>query len=283
MTGENGHHHEINRKTRTATSLAVLLLLCLPGCPAHAAKPAGAGAEAHDAASLATVKNPERGWFVSPGVGALLGQGTFRSFGSYDTHFGYALTLSAGYRFNALLALEASASAGHTVLTAMDCCPYWLSEDLGRSYVPAIGKKGWDYGDLESGVSLRRCSLQLDFNLLGLLPGCGAGLWRAELSPRVSLFSTAATLSGQGSAEGTQLERTYERQHHLGLGGQLSASRRLTDRLDLGIYTELDCLTGGRIDRIPVHCHKSNFVFGGGLRLVWNISAKTLKRDTAYE
>lgn len=286
MAGTDGHHHEIGKKTRTAASVAVLLLLCLMARPAHAAQPADTAAAAHDAgphAASATVRSPERGWFVSPGIGTLLGQGTFRSFGSCDTHFGYALTLSAGYRFSTLLALEVSASAGHTVLTAMDCCRYWLSEDLGRSFVPVIGKKGWDYGELESGVSLRRYSLQLDFNLLGLLPGGGPDLWRAELSPRLSLFSTAATLSGPGSVDGAMLERTCGRQRHLGLGGQLSATRRLTDRFDIGIYTDIDCLTGSRIDRIPVHCHKSNFVFGGGLRLVWNISATTPKRDTAYE
>ncbi len=290
-------------KTHTATLFAVLLSLCLPVGQSAAASPEASedegctvesqAAPSHASDTPTPAPSPEsgnrtparadRGWTLSLGGGTLMGQGTFRSFGSDATHIGYGLTLSGGYRFNPLVALELSATLGSIVLTTMDCCPYWLSADLERYFTPPLGEAGWYYTDLESQVCLQRYALQADFNLAPLLlRGCGSP-WTLNLSPRISAVSTTATLSGPRSGDGSLLEKGYGRQWHLGLGGELSASRRLTDALDLGVYVGMDCLTGGRLDRIPVHCHKSNFVFDAGLRLSWNIFGKSATHNGSLD
>lgn len=89
-------------------------------------------------------KAPQRKWFLGISGGSVLGQGTFRSLGSYSTHFGYELSLHGGYRFNDLLTIEATVTVGHQSQTAMDCCQYWLSStDLSRYFAPVIDERGW--------------------------------------------------------------------------------------------------------------------------------------------
>ncbi len=220
-------------------------------------------------------KYPQRGFILGISGGTVLGQGTFRSLGSYSKHFGYELSLYGGYRFNNLLTIEATVTIGHQSQTAMDCCQYWLSStNLSRYFAPVIDERGWYYRDLESRTSWQRYALQLDINLLDLFPHGEDQAWRIELSPRISAFSTLTTLSGPLSDGSGRLEQEYDRQWHLGLGGQLCVSHKISGNIGIGLYIGLDCLGGKRFDRIPVHCHKSNLIYDGGLRLTWLISKK---------
>lgn len=285
MSGKNSN----NTSKRTVALAAALALLCLLAAegknevPAHAA-----GTSVKDVTlvpsdttkTLSPEKRLTRGWFIGLGGGTVLGQGTFRSLGSHATHFGHELSLSGGHRFSNLLAIEATASAGWQTQTAMDCCPYWLSINGTRYFAPLIDEKGWYYRDLESRTSWQRYALQLNINLLALSPHDKDRGWRLELSPRISALSTLTTLSGTPSDDSDRLERKYDRQWHPGIGGQLCASHRINDSLDIGFYIGIDCLGGERFDRIPVHCHKSNLFYDGGLRLTWLIARKSQKHGS---
>ena len=54
---------------------------------------------------------------------------------------------------------------------------------------------------------------------------------------------------------------------HLGYGADLQVGYQLTSCLKLGIYSGLTRLTGERMDGMPEHLHKNNFVWESGIRL----------------
>jgi hypothetical protein len=54
---------------------------------------------------------------------------------------------------------------------------------------------------------------------------------------------------------------------HLGYGADLQVGYQLTSCLKLGIYSGLTRLTGERVDGMPEHLHKNNFVWESGVRL----------------
>lgn len=252
-----------NKKKRKIAQVASLVILFfMTGTAAIASE------------KILETENAGRGFFAGIGGGTVLGQGTFRSLGSYATHFGYELSGHGGYRLNDLLSIEAAVTAGKQSQTTMDCCQYWLSTDHTRYFAPIIDEKGWYYRYLESCTSWQRYSLQLDINLLALFTEKRE--WRMELAPRISAFSTLTMIRGPLSDGSGRLEQGCGRQWHLGLGGQLCASHKIGDRMELGLYLGIDCLGGERFDRIPVHCHKSNLIYDGGLRLTWFFQKKSL-------
>lgn len=69
---------------------------------------------------------------------------------------------------------------------------------------------------------------------------------------------------------------------HLGYGADLQVGYQLTSCLKLGIYSGLTRLTGERMDAMPEHLHKNNFVWESGIRLGISF-AKTKKKNIAVE
>lgn len=64
---------------------------------------------------------------------------------------------------------------------------------------------------------------------------------------------------------------------HLGYGASLQAGYQLTSNLNLGIYSGLTRLSGERMDGMPEHLHKNNFVWESGIRLGISFSKKKNK------
>ena len=64
---------------------------------------------------------------------------------------------------------------------------------------------------------------------------------------------------------------------HLGYGADLQVGYQLTSCLKLGIYSGLTRLTGERMDGMPEHLHKNNFVWESGVRLGIYLSKKKNK------
>lgn len=64
---------------------------------------------------------------------------------------------------------------------------------------------------------------------------------------------------------------------HLGYGADLQVGYQLTSCLKLGIYSGLTRLTGERMDGMPEHLHKNNFVWESGVRLGINLTKKKNK------
>jgi len=64
---------------------------------------------------------------------------------------------------------------------------------------------------------------------------------------------------------------------HLGYGADLQVGYQLTSCLKLGIYSGLTRLTGERMDGMPEHLHKNNFVWESGIRLGISFSKKKNK------
>ena len=57
----------------------------------------------------------------------------------------------------------------------------------------------------------------------------------------------------------------------------LQAAYRITDHLNLGIYTGITYLTGSPLDGMPEHLHQANYIWESGLRLGWFFPTKTRK------
>ena len=69
---------------------------------------------------------------------------------------------------------------------------------------------------------------------------------------------------------------------HLGYGADLQVGYQLTSCLKLGIYSGLTRLTGERMDGMPEHLHKNNFVWESGIRLGISF-AKAKKKNVDVE
>lgn len=68
---------------------------------------------------------------------------------------------------------------------------------------------------------------------------------------------------------------------YLGYGASLQAGYQLTSNLNLSIYCGLTRLSGERMDGMPEHLHKNNFVWESGIRL--GISFVKTKKETLME
>lgn len=49
----------------------------------------------------------------------------------------------------------------------------------------------------------------------------------------------------------------------------VQAGYRITDHLNLGIYTGITYLTGSPLDGMPEHLHNANCIWESGIRLNW--------------
>lgn len=202
-------------------------------------------------------------WYVAVAGGTSLGQATFRSLADADSHWGILLGVSGGCQVNRLLGIEVSFTAGRQSQTALDCDPYWLSDYGERYFAPVIDELGHYYRDLRARTTWERLALQANFDVLAAMTANNS-CWSLNVSPQLS----AVTTQTKHLAE--DYDHEFDRQWHLGLGGQVALGYRLSTAVSMQLYGGITCLTGGRFDNIPVHGHKSNLIYEGGLRLSYH-------------
>ena len=209
----------------------------------------------------------ERGWYAGLSGGTSFGQATFRSITESKTNVGAQFGVFGGYQFSRLLSVEALATMGGQKQTSLDCDPFWLATDGAFTFAPVLGKQGNYYRDLEAKTRWMRLGLQANFDVLSLLTK-PTTRWSVTLSPQVSAVTTRTKHLATG------YEQEFDRQWHLGLGGQAAVGYRVAKNVGLQLYGGITCLTGDRFDNIPEHCHKSNLIYEAGLKLSYHFGKK---------
>ena len=223
------------------------------------------------------VLTPSQGWYVGIEGGMPFGFSTFSSFGHDKTHLGWAAGLYGGYRFNSIFSAELSAKYGEMNLSAQDCCierNYWLGSDGVLYNAGVLGMDSWEYANLKSHVRMGRYGARVNVNLLGLFHKTANSRWDLAVSPHIYAVTTKADI--QTIADDAKVMKGSTN-WHLGYGADLQVGYQLTSCLKLGIYSGLTRLTGERMDGMPEHLHKNNFVWESGVRLGINLSKKKNK------
>ena len=223
------------------------------------------------------VLTPSQGWYVGIEGGMPFGFSTFSSFGHDKTHLGWAAGLYGGYRFNSIFSAELSAKYGEMNLSAQDCCVernYWLGSDGVLYNAGVLGMDSWEYADLKSHVRMGQYGARVNVNLLGLFHQTANSRWDLAVSPHIYAVTTKADIQTISDDAKVMNGSTN---WHLGYGADLQVGYQLTSCLKLGIYSGLTRLTGERMDGMPEHLHKNNFVWESGVRLGINLSKKKNK------
>ena len=222
-----------------------------------------------------------KGWYLGVDGGLPFGLSTFSSFGHDKTHLGWAAGIYGGYRFNPIFSAELSARYGEVNLSAQDCCVernYWLGSDGMLYKASVLGMDSWEYAQLKSHVRMGWYGARVHVNLLGLLSNTAHSRWTVAVSPHLYAVTTCADI--QTLADNAEVMKGSTR-WHLGYGASLQAGYQLTSNLNLGIYSGLTRLSGERMDGMPEHLHKNNFVWESGIRL--GISFAKTKKETLME
>jgi len=215
-----------------------------------------------------------KGWYLGVDGGLPFGLSTFSSFGHDKTHLGWAAGIYGGYRFNPIFSAELSARYGEVNLSAQDCCVernYWLGSDGMLYKASVLGMDSWEYAQLKSHVRMGWYGARVHVNLLGLLRNTAHSRWTVAVSPHLYAVTTFADI--QTLADHAEVMKGSTR-WHLGYGASLQAGYQLTSNLNLGIYSGLTRLSGERMDGMPEHLHKNNFVWESGIRLGISFSKK---------
>ena len=218
-----------------------------------------------------------KGWYLGMDGGLPFGLSTFSSFGHDKTHLGWAAGIYGGYRFNPIFSAELSARYGEVNLSAQDCCVernYWLGSDGMLYKASVLGMDSWEYAQLKSHVRMGWYGARVHLNLLGLLRNTAHSRWTVAVSPHLYAVTTCADI--QTLADHAEVKKGSTR-WHLGYGASLQAGYQLTSNLNLGIYSGLTRLSGERMDGMPEHLHKNNFVWESGIRLGISFSKKKNK------
>ena len=218
-----------------------------------------------------------KGWYLGVDGGLPFGLSTFSSFGHDKTHLGWAAGIYGGYRFNPIFSAELSARYGEVNLSAQDCCVernYWLGSDGMLYKASVLGMDSWEYAQLKSHVRMGWYGTRVHVNLLGLLRNTAHSRWTVAVSPHLYAVTTCADI--QTLADHAEVMKGSTR-WHLGYGASLQAGYQLTSNLNLGIYSGLTRLSGERMDGMPEHLHKNNFVWESGIRLGISFSKKKNK------
>lgn len=218
-----------------------------------------------------------KGWYLGVDGGLPFGLSTFSSFGHDKTHLGWAAGIYGGYRFNPIFSAELSARYGEVNLSAQDCCVernYWLGSDGILYKAGVLGMDSWEYAQLKSHVRMGWYGARVHVNLLGLLRNTAHSRWTVAVSPHLYAVTTCADI--QTLADHAEVMKGSTR-WHLGYGASLQAGYQLTSNLSLGIYSGLTRLSGERMDGMPEHLHKNNFVWESGIRLGISFSKKKNK------
>ena len=227
-------------------------------------------------------KTISQGWYVGIEGGMPFGFSTFSSFGHDKTHLGWAAGLYGGYRFNSIFSAELSAKYGEMNLSAQDCCVernYWLGSDGMLYKAGVLGMDSWEYANLKSHVRMGWYGARVNINLLGLFHQTANSRWDLAVSPHIYAVTTKADI--QTIADDAKVMKGSTN-WHLGYGADLQVGYQLTSCLKLGIYSGLTRLTGERMDGMPEHLHKNNFVWESGIRLGISF-AKAKKKNVAVE
>lgn len=220
---------------------------------------------------------PSQGWYVGIEGGMPFGFSTFSSFGHDKTYIGWAAGLYGGYRFNSIFSAELSAKYGEMNLSAQDCCVernYWLGSDGMLYNAGVLGMDSWEYANLKSHVRMGQYGARVNINLLGLFHQTADSRWDLAVTPHIYAVTTKADI--QTIADDAKVMKGSTN-WHLGYGADLQVGYQLTSCLKLGIYSGLTRLTGERMDGMPEHLHKNNFVWESGVRLGINLSKKKNK------
>ena len=222
-------------------------------------------------------KTGQQGWYVGVEGGMPFGFSTFSSFGHDKTRLGWAAGLYGGYRFNSIFSAELSAKYGEMNLSAQDCCVernYWLGSDGVLYKAGVLGMDSWEYANLKSHVRMGRYGARVNVHLLGLFHQTANSRWDLAVSPHIYAVTTKADIRTISDDAKVMNGSTN---WHLGYGADLQVGYQLTSCLKLGIYSGLTRLTGERMDGMPEHLHKNNFVWESGVRLGINLSKKKNK------
>ena len=222
-------------------------------------------------------KTGSLGWYVGIEGGMPFGFSTFSSFGHTKTYLGWAAGLYGGYRFNSIFSAELSAKYGEMNLSAQDCCVernYWLGSDGVLYNAGVLGMDSWEYANLKSHVRMGRYGARVNVHLLGLFHKTANSRWDLAVSPHIYAVTTKADI--QTIADDAKVMKGSAN-WHLGYGADLQVGYQLTSCLKLGIYSGLTRLTGERMDGMPEHLHKNNFVWESGIRLGISFSKKKNK------
>ena len=222
-------------------------------------------------------KTGQQGWYVGVEGGMPFGFSTFSSFGHDKTQFGWAAGLYGGYRFNSIFSAELSAKYGEMNLSAQDCCverTYWLGSDGVLYKAGVLGMDSWEYANLKSHVRMGQYGARVNVHLLGLFHQTADSRWDLAVSPHIYAVTTKADI--QTIANDAKVMKGSTN-WHLGYGADLQVGYQLTSCLKLGIYSGLTRLTGERMDGMPEHLHKNNFVWESGVRLGINLTKKKNK------
>ena len=217
------------------------------------------------------------GWYVGIEGGMPFGFSTFSSFGHDKTHLGWAAGLYGGYRFNSIFSAELSAKYGEMNLSAQDCCVernYWLGSDGVLYKAGVLGMDSWEYANLKSHVRMGWYGARVNVHLLGLFHKTANSRWDLAVSPHIYAVTTKADI--RTIADDAKVMKGSAN-WHLGYGADLQVGYQLTSCLKLGIYSGLTRLTGERMDGMPEHLHKNNFVWESGVRLGIYLSKKKNK------
>ena len=217
------------------------------------------------------------GWYVGIEGGMPFGFSTFSSFGHDKTHLGWAAGLYGGYRFNSIFSAELSAKYGEMNLSAQDCCVernYWLGSDGVLYNAGVLGMDSWEYANLKSHVRMGWYGARVNVHLLGLFHQTADSRWDLAVSPHIYAVTTKADIHTIADDAKVMKGSTN---WHLGYGADLQVGYQLTSCLKLGIYSGLTRLTGERMDGMPEHLNKNNFVWESGVRLGINLSKKKNK------
>lgn len=227
-------------------------------------------------------KTISQGWYVGVEGGMPFGFSTFSSFGHDKTHLGWAAGVYGGYRFNSIFSAELSAKYGEVNMSAQDCCVehnYWLGSDGVLYKAGVLGMDSWEYANLKSHVRMGWYGARVNVNLLGLFHKTANSRWDLAVSPHIYAVTTKADIHTIADDAKVMKGSTN---WHLGYGADLQVGYQLTSCLKLGIYSGLTRLTGERMDGMPEHLHKNNFIWESGIRLGISF-AKAKKKNVAVE
>ena len=225
-------------------------------------------------------KTISHGWYIGIEGGMPFGLSTFSSFGHDKTHLGWAAGLYGGYRFNSIFSAELSAKYGEMNLSAQDCCVernYWLGSDGVLYKAGVLGMDSWEYANLKSHVRMGRYGARVNVHLLGLFPQTANSRWDLAVSPHIYAVTTKADIHTIADEAKVMKGSTN---WHLGYGADLQVGYQLTSCLKLGIYSGLTRLTGERMDGMPEHLHKNNFVWESGIRLGFSFTKAKKRKMT---
>ena len=222
-------------------------------------------------------KTISQGWYIGIEGGMPFGFSTFSSFGHDKAHLGWAAGLYGGYRFNSIFSAELSAKYGEMNLSAQDCCVernYWLGSDGVLYKSGVLGMDSWEYANLKSHVRMGQYGARVNVHLLGLFHQTADSRWDLAVSPHIYAVTTKADIHTIADDAKVMKGSTN---WHLGYGADLQVGYQLTPCMKLGIYSGFTRLTGERMDGMPEHLHKNNFVWESGVRLGINLSKKKNK------